>query len=1152
MTRVTARISVRLRSGQWQVSLQQLQCHARRRAGGVSLERSPLVRQLENDSARLIAAQAVARVGSWETDLSTFAVIWSDETHRIFETSPETFRPTHAAFLELIHPDDRVAVDAAFIRSVGQPGAQSIEHRLLMPDGRIKFVEERWRTFSDEQDRPVRAAGTCQDITERNLFEEALRESNQNFRQLSDNITDAFWIRSADMREIHFISAAFEKIWGRTVESLYANPQEWTDFILPEDRDRVRIAFARLTTEPTELDIEYRIVRPEGEVRWVRVRGYQVRDGAGSLIRHTGIVTDITESKRASLEIASTHRALTMLSGCNEALIRAIGEPELLNEVCGIIVGIGGYRMAWVGERQDDEARSIAPLAHAGVENGFLSEVKGSWQEHDALGHGPSGQAIRTGQVVVCEDLARRYKASPWFASTESRGYRGLICLPLRDPSRTFGLLTLYSADVHEINTGELKLLQEMADNLAFGMSNLRAQSDQRRLQAALVKVAVSVSAAAGSEFFQQLARNMAEALGAHAAFIAQLLPGEPLTARTVAAIVDGEVMDNTDYLLEGTPSEGLFLTSDLCVVESSITGQFPDSPFVASVGGQGYVGRRLSGSLGQPLGILFVVFTQPLKNVEFITSTLQIFAARAASELERQHAETQVREQAALLDIAHEAIQVRELDGRIIYWNKGAEHMYGWTAAEVLGRSAVEMFYTDAARFRAALTALVARGTWQGEVITRTKDGRDITVEVRWTLVRDANGGPKSVLAIDTDITEKKRLESQFLRAQRMESIGTLAGGIAHDLNNVLAPILMSVELLGELARDDNDRALLATLHGNAQRGADLVKQVLSFARGVEGERILVNPLHLMRDLLKVMGDTLPKSIGVRFSPAPDLWTVTGDPTQMHQVFLNLFINARDAMPDGGQLTVKMANVLLDATDVRGVRDGRPGAFVMLTVQDTGAGIPLEIRDKIFEPFFTTKEIGKGTGLGLSTALAIVKSHRGFIQIDSEPGTGTAFNVYLPAQTTEAATKHVAPPPVPLPHGHGELVLVVDDEEGIRAIAKRTLERYGYGVMLACQGAEAVSLYTQHRADIAVVLTDMMMPIMDGPALIIALKAINPHVRIIGTSGLTSRSGVDKALGEAVEHFLPKPYTAHTLLNLLRKVLADDPQALVGSQITM
>lgn len=806
--------SLRIASGveQWQIFfvalsgvvisvLNEALHRARRRADIVTGERLHLARQLETDSARLVAAQAVAKVGSWETDLSTFAVIWSNETHRIFETSPDTFQPTHAAFLELVHPDDRVAVDGAFVRSIGEPGAQAIEHRLLMPDGRIKFVEERWQTCLDDQGRPARATGTCQDITDRKLSENALRDSNQKFQQLTDNITDAFWIRSADMREVHYISPAFERIWGRTVASLYANPHEWTDFILPEDRERVLEAFARLTADGPEMDIEYRIVRPGGEVRWVRVRGFQVRDAADSLIRHIGIVTDVTERRRT----------------------------------------------------------------------------------------------------------------------------------------------------------------------------------------------------------------------------------------------------------------------------------------------------------------------------------------------------EMQVREQAALLDIAHEAIQVRDLDGRIIYWNKGAEHIYGWTAAEVLGRTAVEMFYKDAARFREALAALVAQGKWQGEVITQTKDGRDITVEVRWTLVHDADGRPKSVLAFDTDITEKKRLESQFLRAQRMESIGTLAGGIAHDLNNVLAPILMSVKILNELVRNDDDRALLATLHSSAQRGADLVKQVLSFARGVEGERILVNPLHLMRDLLKVMGDTFPKSIDVRFSPAPDLWTVTGDPTQMHQVFLNLCINAWDAMPDGGQLTVSMANVLLDENDVRGNREGRPGAFVMLKVQDTGTGISPETRDKIFEPFFTTKEIGKGTGLGLSTALAIVKSHQGFIQLDSTLGTGTTFKIYLPANPTEAAAKHVAVEPVRLANGHGELILVVDDEAGIRAIAKRTLERYGYRVLLACQGAEAVSLYARHHEDIAVVLTDMTMPIMDGPALIIALRAMNPRVRIIASSGLTSSGGVDRAVGEAVEHFLPKPYTADALLSILRKVLIDD-----------
>jgi len=280
---------------------------------------------------------------------------------------------------------------------------------------------------------------------------------------------------------------------------------------------------------------------------------------------------------------------------------------------------------------------------------------------------------------------------------------------------------------------------------------------------------------------------------------------------------------------------------------------------------------------------------------------------------------------------------------------------------------------------------------------ITRP-DGEIRWIRVRGFQVRDAAGTLIRLTGIVTDITDKKTLELRFLRAQRMEGIGTLAGGIAHDLNNVFAPILMSIDMLGDAVAGEDDQMVLATLRDSAQRGADLVKQVLSFARGVEGQRIPVNPLHVMRDLLAVMRDTFPKSIEVHYLPPRHLWAVTGDPTQLHQVVLNLCVNARDAMPRGGHLTIGLSNVLLDEAAAARYPDGRPGSYVMVTVGDTGTGIPPETRDRIFEPFFTTKEIGRGSGQGLAISRAIVvQGHAGRLDFETCVGEGTRFTIELP-----------------------------------------------------------------------------------------------------------------------------------------------------------
>ena len=504
----------------------------------------------------------------------------------------------------------------------------------------------------------------------------------------------------------------------------------------------------------------------------------------------------------------------------------------------------------------------------------------------------------------------------------------------------------------------------------------------------------------------------------------------------------------------------------------------------------------------------------------------------------ERKRAEEQIREQAALLDQAQDAILVRDLDQNILFWNKGAEKIYGWTAEEVLGKNAATLLFKDrSSQFDGARQAIVQNGEWKGEMHQVRRDGNEIIIESRWTLVRDEQGRPKSILIINTDITEKKRMESQFLRAQRMESIGTLAGGIAHDLNNVLSPILMAIDMLQLKVTDENSKKWLEVLRTNAERGASMVRQVLSFARGVEGERVALQPKHLIKEIVKILRETLPKSIEINFQVPNDLWIISADATQMHQVLMNLCVNARDAMPEGGSISIKAENVFLDQNYARMHIEAKAGRFVVVSVSDTGPGMTAEIQSRIFEPFFTTKEMTKGTGLGLSTALTIVKSHGGFINVYSELHKGSHFAVYLPALDMPGALDAVAAQ-TDLPLGNGELILVVDDEESIREITRGTLETFGYTVLTAGDGTEALALYADKKNEIAVVLTDMVMPFMDGPSTIRALQRMNPKVRIIAASGLGTGLHAGEGALEGVSVFLNKPYTAEKLLKTLAEVL--------------
>ena len=541
------------------------------------------------------------------------------------------------------------------------------------------------------------------------------------------------------------------------------------------------------------------------------------------------------------------------------------------------------------------------------------------------------------------------------------------------------------------------------------------------------------------------------------------------------------------------------------------------ETPYLSPTGVSGYYEYIFSPALG------------PGGAVDFVIGATRDVTGRKQSEARFR----------LLVDSNVQGVLFWNRDGRITGANDAFLRTVGYSrqeldAGEVNWTKITPAEYADLDR--RALEAIAATGTcapYEKEYIL--KDGSRVPILIGSASFED---NPNEGVSFALDLTDRNKLEQQFLRSQRMESIGTLASGIAHDLNNILAPIMMSIHLLKNFSKNPEAIDILETIELSAKRGGDIVRQVLSFARGLEGERIEMQPRNLITDIKSIIKDTFPKNIRLHFSVPNKTWSILGDPTQLHQILLNLSVNARDAMSTGGNLTIGVENCVLDKHYAAMHIEAKAGRYVKISVTDSGTGISPDIVDKIFEPFFTTKGLGQGTGLGLSTVMAIVKSHDGFVNVYSEPGKGTTFKAYLPAMSILPQGKKKPQLKATVVRGSGETILVVDDEASIITITSRTLQAFGYKVMTAADGADAVATYLQNKKKIAVVLTDMSMPIMDGAAVIHALTKINPNIKIIATSGLNTNVGLAKGIRSKVKHFLTKPYVAETLLKTIRAIL--------------
>ncbi|HEY1340370.1 MAG TPA: response regulator [Bryobacteraceae bacterium] len=518
---------------------------------------------------------------------------------------------------------------------------------------------------------------------------------------------------------------------------------------------------------------------------------------------------------------------------------------------------------------------------------------------------------------------------------------------------------------------------------------------------------------------------------------------------------------------------------------------------------------------------------------------TEEAYRALAAA----REAEDSLREQAQLLDLAHDAILAMDWDGKIHFWSCGAEQMYGFSKDEALGTISHDLLKTVfPVLLQEVKTQLEAQGHWEGELVHTRRDGVQLRVASRWAVHRGDDGSPRGFLEINTDVTERRRIEEQLRHTQKLESLGVLAGGVAHDFNNLLTGILKNASLvLDNVPPHHANRKMLEDLMKATKRAADLTRQLLAYAG--KGRFVLrtVDLSGLVREISGLIQTSIPKHVQIRLQLADDLPGTEADSGQLQQIVMNLVINGAEAIgPEGGTVLVRTAAQTIDQPYIATMSSAgellQPGKYVSLEVHDTGSGMDEETLARIFDPFFTTKFAGRG--LGLSAVLGIVRSHRGALKVYSKPGQGSTFKVLLPA-----CAHRISEDPA---ETSGDLagsgtILVVDDEEIVRQTAKHTLERYGYAVVTAEDGGAAVETYRRLPSGIQAVLLDLTMPGMSGEETLRQLQTIDPKVRVVLTSGYNEVEAVQRFAGKGLAGFIQKPYTARLLAERVKEAVERD-----------
>jgi PAS domain S-box-containing protein len=858
--------------------------------------------------------------------------------------------------------------------------------------------------------------------------------------------------------------------------------------------------------------------------------------------------------ERASLYERAAARAekLAVLARVSGLIASATGLTRVLEAVARAAISLLGAKAA--GVLIDDPAARVLRMGEH-----YRDDSPEPWRPGD-LAEIPYGSGVAAGvcesrEPAYIEDLATS-GGWPYQGVMRDREFEAYAGLPLVARGRAVGVLSILFAEHRSFSAEERELMSLLADQAAIAMDNARLlqETEQRRSAAeALAEVgrllAQSLDPAVVAHGITEAVRGL---LGVTNTALFRFRPEsgdlQSLSLRGEHGLTPGQTMV---YPL-GQGASGLAAQERRAVVTANLAADptIPQPPEHRARVERSGLRAVMAVPLivqGRVVGVLALADRSERRFTREEVQVVEAFATRAAIALETARLHGEIRSARDFLqsiaDSSADAIITADIEGRISYWSRGAEELFGHTAAEMLGRPAQGLYAGGLVEARAVMARLGAEGRMRDyETLIRAKGDREIAVSASFSLLRGADGAIAGTLGVMKDMTERKVLEEGLRQAQKMEAVGRLAGGIAHDFNNLITVVITRSQLLLERLRpEDPLRRDIELFWKTAERAAALTRQLLAFSR-----RQVLQPKVLdVNETVAAMESLLRRLIGedveLRTVAAPSPWRVKADPGQLEQVIVNLAVNARDAMPEGGQLTIETANVVLDDEFARLQSGVRPGPHVLLAISDTGIGMDAETRAHIFEPFFTTKEPGKGTGLGLSTVYGIVKQSGGHIVAQSEPGRGTTFRIYLPRVEEVEAPPEAEPIAIPRRDADGgtETILLVEDEEDLRGVIKETLEAFGYTLLEARHGGEALRIAERHAGPIDLLVTDVIMPVMNGAELAQRLRPLRPGMGVMFMSGYSSDEAAAQHDGvDASAAYLEKPFSPFQLVRRVREVL--------------